>query len=212
VFWRQFDIGEALVAARGHDTITELEPLLMRDDRHVRVNVAFVLGQLGDPRGFETIAAVLADRSERSHGQGIPGGNWSLRAQIQADRYYAARALGALKDRRGVELLVSLLNDKDVDYIVPWSLGEIGDERSIGPLMKKLEEDHPSSRVLAIYALEKLNARDALPKLRTLLEDRRKSNFGELVTVAEAARHAIAVITGSGASNIRERGSAHASR
>src|SRR5688572_26339158 len=35
---------------------------LTHDDRHLRGNVAFVLGRLGDPRGFETIAAILADR------------------------------------------------------------------------------------------------------------------------------------------------------
>jgi HEAT repeat protein len=49
--------------------------------------------------------------------------------------------------------------------------------------------------VLAIYALEELNARAALPNLRELLQDNRKSNFGDLTTVAEAARRAIATIS-----------------
>ena len=40
---------------------------------------------------------------------------------------------GDLKDSRGVELLVSLLSDQDVDAIVPWSLAEIGDRRAVGP-------------------------------------------------------------------------------
>jgi hypothetical protein len=47
----------------------------------------------------------------------------------------------------------------------------------------------------AISALEKLNARDALPRLQELLQDTRKSNFGNGVSVAEAARRAIAVIS-----------------
>jgi transcriptional regulator with XRE-family HTH domain len=50
---------------------------------------------------------------------------------------------------------------------------------------------------LAISALEKLNAREALPRLRELLQDNRRPNFGERTTVAEAARHAIAIISES---------------
>jgi HEAT repeat protein len=47
-------------------------------------------------------------------------------------------------------------------------------------------------RVLAIYALETLNAKEAVPRLISLLDDHRKSNFGATVSVAEAARAAIA--------------------
>ena len=195
VFWRQFELGRALAAANDRGAITELEPWLTHDDRHLRGNVAFVLGLLGDPRGFETIAQILADRSPRSSGQGIPGGNWTVQAQIRADRYYAAHLLGDLKDPRGVELLISLLNDEAVDAIVPWSLAEIGDRRAIGPLIERMERDDPSARVLAIYALERLNAREALPTLQELLRDNRRSNFGDRTTVAEAAKRAIAVIS-----------------
>jgi len=195
VFWRQFAIGQALAAANDRGAIAALETWLTHDDRHLRGNVAFVLGRLGDPRGFETIAEILADRSPRSAGQGIPGGNWSVQAQIRADRYYAAHLLGDLKDSRGVELLVSLLSDQDVDAIVPWSLAEIGDRRAVGALIGQMERDDPSVRVLAISALEKLNAREALPRLRELLQDTRRSNFGDRTSVAEAAKRAIAVIS-----------------
>jgi HEAT repeat protein len=157
VFWRQFEIGKALAAANDRGAIAELEPWLRHDDRHLRGNVAFVLGQLGDPRGFDTVAAILEDRSPRSSGQGIPGGNWTVQAQIRADRYYAAHLLGDLKDPRGVELLIPLLNDEDVDDVVPWSLAEIGERRAIGSLIGQLERDDPSVRVLAISALEKEN-------------------------------------------------------
>jgi HEAT repeats/PBS lyase HEAT-like repeat len=197
VFWRQFEIAKALAAANDRGAIAELEAWLKHDDRHLRGNVAFVLGRLGDPRGFDTVAAILEDRSPRSSGQGIPGGNWTVQAQIRADRYYAAHLLGDLKDPRGIDLLIPLLNDEDVDDVVPWSLAEIGDRRAIGSLIGQLERDDPSVRVLAISALEKLNAREALPRLRELLQDNRRSNFGERTTVAEAARHAIATISES---------------
>jgi HEAT repeat protein len=102
-----------------------------------------------------------------------------------------------LKDPRGVELLVSLLSDQDVGAIVPWALAEIGDRRAVGPLLEQMARDDPSMRVLAISALEKLNARETLPRLRELLQDNRRSNFGQRTTVAEAARHAIAIISES---------------
>jgi hypothetical protein len=43
-----------------------------------------------------------------------------------------------------------------------------------------------------------LNDPAALPRLREMLQDNRRSNFGEQVTVAEAARRAIARISGPG--------------
>ena len=195
VFWRQFEIGQALAAANDRGAIAELEPWLTHADRHLRGNAAFVLGRLGDPRGFETIVGILADRGPRPAGQGIPGGNWTLQGQIRADRYYAAHLLGDLKDRRGVASLLPLLDDKDVQDIVPWSLAEIGDRRAVESLIEETKQDDPSARVLAILALESLNAREALPRLRALLDDTRSANFGERTTVAEAARRAIAVLS-----------------
>jgi HEAT repeat protein len=87
------------------------------------------------------------------------------------------------------------MSDTDVHWKVPWSLGEIGDPRAVTPLLQALERDDPSVRVIAISALGKLNAREALAKLRELLQDDRRSNFGTQTTVAEAARRAIAIIT-----------------
>jgi HEAT repeat protein len=195
VFWRQFEIGKALAVTGDRSAISELAPRLTLDDRHLRCNVAFVIGWLGDLRGFKTIAAILADRSLRGPGQGIPGGKWTEAAQIRTDRYYAAHLLGDLKDRRGVDLLVPLFGDSEVASIVAWSLGEIGDMRAIAPLIQELERNDPTARVLAISALERLSAREALPKLRELRRDNRRANFGEQVSVAEAAGHAIAVLS-----------------
>ena len=118
-----------------------------------------------------------------------------MQGQIRADRYYAAHLLGDLKDPRGIDLLIPLLNDEEVQSIVPWSLAEIGDHRAVGPLISQTDRDDPSVRVLAIYALETLKAREALSRLQQLLEDDRRSNFGGRTTVAEAARRAIAVIS-----------------
>jgi HEAT repeat protein len=59
-------------------------------------------------------------------------------------------------------------------------------------LIDALDDDSPSTRVLAIYALETLNAKEALPRLISLLDDHRRSNFGAQASVADAARAAIA--------------------
>ena len=118
-----------------------------------------------------------------------------MKQQISADRYYAANLLGRLKDQRGVALLLPLLNDPDVDSIVPWSLWLIGDRRAIPPLIAQLRLEDPTKRVSAILALEQLKAREALPRLLELLEDFRTTSLGDPVTVSESARRAIAVIS-----------------
>jgi len=84
------------------------------------------------------------------------------------------------------------LTDTEVDYIVPWSLGQIGDRSAITPLLESLGDLNPSIRVLTIYALAQLNATEALPRLRQLLDDHARSNFGKLESVADAAQVAIA--------------------
>jgi HEAT repeat protein len=88
----------------------------------------------------------------------------------------------------------ALSRDWEVNWIVPWSLGEIGDKSAIPPLIETLGDNSPDMRVLAIYALEKLKSKEALPQLRALLDDDEKIHFDGLGTVAEAARAAIATL------------------
>jgi len=192
VFWRQLKVAKAIVAAHDKSVLPQLESWLTHEDRHSRGNAAFIFAGLGDPRGFDAIVAILDDRSERPEAQGIPGGRWSLQGQIRADRYYAAHLLGDLKDPRAIPVLVPLLTDPDVNYIVPWSLRQIGDRSAITPLIGSLSDPNPSMRVLAIHALVELQAADALPRLRQLLSDKGRSNFDKFESVAEAAQAAIA--------------------
>ncbi|MGB7548634.1 MAG: HEAT repeat domain-containing protein [Terracidiphilus sp.] len=193
VFWKQFEVAQKLVKLHDMTVLKRLEPLLKDEDRHVRGNAAFVFAGLGDNRGFEVILAILQDRSSvRPETQGIPFGNWTLQGQIASDRYYAVHLLGDLKDARAVPILIPLLKDHEVNWIVPWSLEEIGDRRAIPALIQTLSNRSADMRVLSIYALEKLGAREALPQLHLLLQDNEKISFDGQVTVAEAARAAIA--------------------
>jgi HEAT repeat protein len=194
IFWQQLEIAQTLVQLHDASILPRLEPLLSHGDRHIRGNAAFIFAALGDRRGFDVITAILNDRSERPEGQGgseIRGG-WRLNLQISQDRYYAVHLLGLLKDPRAVPLLVALLQDDDVNYKVAWALGEIGGPAAVEGLLDALFEKSPDVRVIAIDSLAKLNATDALPRLRTLLDDNEKSRFGRRISVADAARAAIA--------------------
>jgi HEAT repeat protein len=191
IFWQQFEIAKQIAARSDTNVLTELASGLTNEDRHASGNTAFIFAGMGDNRGFEVLRKILGDRSERPEGQGVPGGNWTLQAQIASDRYYAVHLFGDLKDPRVVPILVPLLRDKEVNYIVPWALGEIGDKRAVEPLIGALSDQDASLRVLAIYSLEKLKANEALPRLQALLNDNDRSNFGDRVSVAEAVKAAI---------------------
>lgn len=196
VFWKQIEIAKAIAGKHDASVLPPFADWLGHQDRHIRGNVAFIFASFGDPRGLQTIADILADRSERPEGQGIASassdGRYRFERQVAADRYYAAHLLGDLHDPRGIALLVPLLDDPETRSIVPWSLGQIGDKRAIPPLIAALDNDDPSTRVLVIYALEALHAKEAVPRLLSLVNDDRKSRFGALVTVSEAAKAAIA--------------------
>ncbi len=191
-FWQQFEVAKAIVAANDTRVLPKLQSWLTHEDRHLRENAAFIYAGLGDPRGFDVIAAILRDHSERPEGQGSPGGKASLQGQIAADRYYAAHLLGDVKDPHALPILVPLLTDTVVSYIVPWSLGQIGDRSAIQPLIATLSDQNPSMRVLATYALVELKATEALPRLRQLLGDNERCDFDKLESVAEDAQAAIA--------------------
>lgn len=195
ISWKQFEVGKKIVALQDKSALQSLEPWLSNEDMHRRGNAAFIFASLGDDRGFQVIKAILEDRSTKravfeidSTGGPSPG------RQIREDRYYAAHLFGDLRDPRAVPILVPLLKDEEVNWIVPWSLGEIGDRSAIPPLIETLGDNSPDMRVLAIYALEKLKAKEALPQLRALLIDQETIHFDGLGTVGEAAKTAIATL------------------
>jgi HEAT repeat protein len=194
VFWQQLDIAEKLAARREGSVLPGLESWLQHDDRHLRGNAALVFAALGESRGFDIITGMLRDESSRGPGQGVasarPG--WSLQQQIDADRYYAVHLLGVLKDARAVPILEPLLEDARLNYKVPWSLGQIGGAEAIRVLLKALRHESVDVRVGGIYAVQELKAKEAVPVLRTLLDDRARNRLGQPTTVAEAARAAIA--------------------
>jgi HEAT repeat protein len=194
VFYKQLETAQKLAALRDPAVLPELEPCLSNKDRHIRANAAFVFASLGDPRGFATITAILDDYSRRPEGQGIPGGGWSLVAQVRSDRYYAVHVLGMLKDPRAVPVLIPLLNDPDVNYKIPWALEQIGNDAAVQGVIVALHNQSADVRVYAAQAAGALKAKEALPELRTLLNDAERSHLDRMLSAQEAARLAIAAI------------------
>jgi HEAT repeat protein len=202
VLWRQLELAKKIVSLQDRQLLARLEPRLKDADRHDRANIAFVFAGLGDERGFQVLANILNDRSDRPEGQGIPGGRWSLARQIAADRYYAVHVLGHLQDRRAVDLLLPLLKDPDVNYKAAWALGEVGDAGAIGPLIDALRHHDALVRISAIHALVKLRANEALPHLRAMLNDHALPRAGDQISVADTAKAAIVAIDGSQARKV----------
>lgn len=198
VFYQQLEVAKKIVALHDTSVLQGLTSYLDNEDRHLRGNAAFIFAGLGDERGFEVISAILKDKSDRPEGQGIAwassDGRYHVAQQIIADRYYAVHLLGALKDARAIPLLVPLLHDKDLNYNVVWALGEGGDKSAISPLIDALNDKSSDVRVIAIHSLEKLKAKEALPRLFELLSDGEKSHFGQQISVAEAAQAAITTL------------------
>jgi hypothetical protein len=197
VFWEQFEVAKKIVALHDNRVLHDLEPWLSNDDMRRRGNAAFIFASLGDERGFQVIKAILEDHSTKRTVFAIDGaGHPNVLEQIREDRYYAAHLFGDLKDCRAVPILVPLLKENEVNWVIPWSLGEIGDKSAIPSLIETLGDDSPDMRVLAICALEKLNAKEALPRLSDLLNDDARIHFDGLGSVATAARVAIANLSG----------------
>jgi hypothetical protein len=199
-FFRQLDIAKEIVALNDPSVPENLKDLLGSEDRHIRANTAFVFAGLGDVRAFDIITGIIQDASYRGEGQGqglAPGdGKYHVESQIRADRYYAVHLLGELKDARAVPILKPLLKDEEIDYKVAWALGQIGDKSAVPSLIEALKSRNSDGRAIAIQSLVNLQAREALPEIRALLNDNERSHFDTLASVSETARAAVAALEG----------------
>ena len=99
------------------------------------------LAQIGEP-SIEPLIVALKDKNANG-------------------RWYAAHALGEIKDARAVEALIVALQDEDshVRWHSAWALGKIGDARAVEPLISaSLRDGQSKVRKQALEALVDIGA------------------------------------------------------
>ncbi len=98
-----------------------------------------------------------------------------LQTGDEADRCYAARTLGILRDRESVDTLIERLKDEDVDVSIDAAeaLGNIGAPEAVPALIEHLEND-PSGEVCTMIAetLGKIGSEDSIDPLLKILLNR----------------------------------------
>jgi HEAT repeat protein/cyclophilin family peptidyl-prolyl cis-trans isomerase len=134
--------------------------------------VAYSLGRIKDPRAIPTLRRLVKGSS--AYGRG-----------------FAARGLGAVKDRDSLDLLRTMTADvghtpaQAVEAIR--AMGEIGDPNALGPLIDvlKIRSIHPGIRAEAVTAIGKLKTPASVDVLLELVTDPsatvRAAAFGALV-------------------------------
>jgi hypothetical protein len=136
------------------DRVGQLTSELKDANWAVRLNAAFELGQLKDPRTVEPLVAALRD--------------------ADADmRRTAATALGEIKSPLAVEPLIALLKDSEaqVRYSAVAALGEIADPGAVEPLIPVLKDTEANVRQNAAEWLGRLNDPRAVEPLIAALKD-----------------------------------------
>ena len=141
--------------------VEAMTPLARDKDQKVRQSVAMAFKEIGSANALPALEHLLKDVNETV-------------------RYYAAYALGAIKDRRAVSSLIAALEaEKDPEGrarpALIGALGATGDPRATTLLIGYLR--HPSEYVrrCAAGALGRIGDRRAVPALITALNDEESS-------------------------------------
>ena len=120
--------------------------------------VAYALQRINDPRAVPALQQLVQGRGRYT-------------------RSFAARGLGALKDRASAPLLVRLLSDATGDVALSVSairaLAQMGATEAVAPLIAQFGRDSvdPNVRLEIITALGTLKAREGLPLVEDALTD-----------------------------------------
>jgi HEAT repeat protein len=146
--------------------------LLQSPDVQVRQFVAYMLGQVGDPRAIEPLIDALQDDNV-----GVRGA--------------AANALGTIGDQGAAPYLRPLLKDTNPQLVVwaAFALTRLGHDH-FPHILAGLENGAVEVRRSAILALQQLRDTRAIEPLLKLLNDQER-RFESDSTVAEAAAKAL---------------------
>ncbi len=88
-------------------------------------------------------------------------------------RSYLALALGYLKQKEAVPVLVEALKDSNEDIVLYsiWGLAVIGDPKTVPQIIPLLDDSRPAIRKISAFALGTTGDKNAIPALKKLLKD-----------------------------------------
>jgi HEAT repeat protein len=143
----------ALGETRSRTAVASLISLLTSDkDAGVRGAAAVALGEIGDESAVQPLSQVLAGRTEKKKKAKTGENQFVMRA--------AARSLGQIRSRSGVDVLIATLandaNDNDVRREAAKALGLIGDASAGPALQAAFASSDPYLREAAREALRLL--------------------------------------------------------
>lgn len=95
----------------------------------------------------------------------------ALKCNDVMKRVYAAYALGEIRERKALQPLIEMLNEKRGIVPVIWALGEIGDERAIPHLALLMNDDDPEIRESVVQSISKIGGKEAVEVLIKALAD-----------------------------------------
>ncbi|MBF0553550.1 MAG: HEAT repeat domain-containing protein [Nitrospirae bacterium] len=152
-WWVRQIATDALAEVKG-ENIVRFFIAMLKDSSDVNVRRCAVefFNKVTDSAALEPLIAALNDT------------DWWVREKV-------VTALGALKDKRAVAALSSVLGDSEIKWVIPSALASIGGPEVIEPLLVLLSDSEKRVRVGAVKALRKLKNPDTIPQLKEMLDD-----------------------------------------
>jgi len=154
-----FKLGSAASTALAQLEPPPIEALLRAtssENRWLRARSASALGEIGDPRGFDSLVRLLRDPED-------------------VVRRAAASAFEKMRDPRAVDPLVDLLDDATtsnfVKIYVAMSLGAIGDRSAVSSLLRETGSTDSNVRRAASRALCRIGAPETRAELARLASE-----------------------------------------
>jgi HEAT repeat protein len=142
--------------------VEPLSALLGHEDSFLPLMAAEVLGKIGDKRALQLLKEVLNGQYDRNR-------------QFDADkklRNTAALALGSLRAREAVPVLISALQNKDLKVSAIIALGSVKDEAAVPALIKCLSDEDPMAQERAALALKEIGTPRALAAVQNYSKDK----------------------------------------
>jgi HEAT repeat protein len=152
------------------DTNSQRYYIEMLNDRDTltALNGALALGYFNNPNAIEPLIDILKNDSR-----------WRV-------RYRAIEALGFLKSKDALPLIISTLKDvsPDMRHIAAYSLGYLGDTLAVDPLINSLQDNNILVRFYAISSLGNLKIPRAAKSLIKILQTEKDLNSLKNTVVA----------------------------